>query len=98
MQLQHLLVQTPSSGAEFTVHALPVGTTPAEVGQVTELPVLGEGSFHSGRNSITLTDAPPAGGLILWITELPEQQRSVAVSGLSVIGYHAEDAVAVGTS
>nr|WP_244429054.1 murein biosynthesis integral membrane protein MurJ [Corynebacterium halotolerans] len=95
VQLQHLLVQTPSAGARFAVHALPAGTAPADVTDPAELPRLAQGTFHSGRNSIELVDAPLSGGLLLWISELPENGQSVTVAEITPIGLDAEDAAPV---
>ncbi len=91
-ELQHLLVQTPSTGAEFTVYALPTGTDPDTVTDPRDLPELAEGSLRSGHNSIELDTAPLADGLLLWVTALPENDEEITIAELTPIGLDAEDA------
>lgn len=54
-RLQHLVLQSPSAGARFSVYLLPEGTDPAAVADLSDLPRIMQGTLRSGHNSIDLT-------------------------------------------
>lgn len=92
VNLQLLRVMTQSTGARYTIYGIPQGADPAQVRDLKDLPRLGSGSFSTGRDTLPM-DALPDGrktanvtGVLLWISDLPQNKNSVSIQDISLIG------------
>lgn len=85
--LESMRLDSPSRGARYAVYALPEGTDPSQVTDLTGLRRIAAGELRSGPATIDLEEtAQPTGGVILWFTELPPEGDSVAVEEISLVG------------
>ena len=84
VSVEQLLIDTTSDGGPYSVHAIPTdyeGPLTAEV-----LPMLAEGTFHPGQNSVDVDESGELRGVFL---SLPasEKSKEIQVKEVSLIGF-----------
>ncbi|WP_026196402.1 murein biosynthesis integral membrane protein MurJ [Corynebacterium lubricantis] len=88
MELQHIEIDTTTTGVSYNIYALPAGqetnrdTTPLE-----SLPLISDGTLRSSSNSIEIDSQPDITGVVIWFTDIPTDKGGVAeISEVSLIG------------
>lgn len=91
--LSELEMDVPSNGARYSVYELPFGADPAAIADISSLTRLAAGTVTPGINTVELDSSEQAaGGVLVWFTELAEEEESLTVEDLSIIGHHASPA------
>ncbi|AWB82876.1 murein biosynthesis integral membrane protein MurJ [Corynebacterium yudongzhengii] len=88
MYLERVRLDSPSQGARYSVYLLREGEDPAVLTDLTELERAATGEIGPGRETIEIDSesADPVAGVLIWFTDMPENDDHIEVREVELIG------------